>query len=103
MHDSHYNADQRTLDGPRTRLYLTNLTEITHLMPDTNDDGLLLSREDPQLTELTKDNIHKHQRSKLSPRLTKDKVEAHAETTILCAFGPCVFIPNPTSGSVMPA
>ena len=34
---------------------------------------------------------------------TKETVEANAETTVLCTFGPCTLSPNPTPGSVMPA
>ena len=37
------------------------------------------------------------------PNKTKETVEANAETTILCTFGPCTLSPNPTPGSVMPA
>ena len=37
------------------------------------------------------------------PNQTKETVEANAETTILCTFGPCALSPNPTPGSVMPA
>ena len=37
------------------------------------------------------------------PNETKETVEANAETTILCTFGPCTLSPNPTPGSVMPA
>ena len=76
----------------------------------------------PILTEITKDNARRetiqrrftrdstNEGSNISvpakdilPNRTKELVEAHAETTILCTFGPCTLTPNPSPGSVMPA
>ena len=39
----------------------------------------------------------------IPPRLTEDEVEAHAESTILCALGLCTLSPNFLPGSVIPA
>ena len=64
---------------------------------------------------LLREGLHRTEQTKEMPiqitnegsifSLTKRRktVEANAETTILCTFGPCTLSPNPAPGSVMPA
>ena len=53
----------------------------------------------PSQRRFTRDRTHEGHYTQvpakeISPRLTKDEVEAHAETTILCAFGLCTLSPK---------
>ena len=74
------------------------------MKPDMTTAESPLLREGLHRTEQTKEMpIQNKRRINFLPNQTKETVEANAETTILCTFGPCTLSPNPAPGSVMPA